>query len=339
MVFLVAIFFGCDATKKTEIILPEGKREFADGFAFYFPKDTSIKIYDLRLMDLDKVMFEEKPWLSDSDIEFFDLSNCCLYLKENKGKFIPEYKYPYKLPASWEDRPFVITLDKKIICCGYFVTKPYSYYPWAAYNISVSNVDNYPDDVIHLDWSLDSSDPFGDSEIKKMISGRKYCRNSVSFILDSIFITNRNPTEFKIYYSIYNNTKNNLYIPDMEKMDENLYRYFNAAPFFSYYNLTLYSSSLNYEKYAPNPVNKADKAWYSCVKPDAPIQRVIKAEGYPEMPEGNYGFKFFFGSPTKVEKIDRITADGEYWIGKFFHWMNYHIIISDSIKCKIQWFM
>ena len=94
-----------------------------DAFAMYFLKDTTLKIRDILNRRLEDLELADKPWLSQDDIDFYDWSSHCIYLKKDKSKLFPNYyEGYYQLPTSWTDRPWIVVANNVPCYRGYFLT-------------------------------------------------------------------------------------------------------------------------------------------------------------------------------------------------------------------------
>ncbi|MFA5806618.1 MAG: hypothetical protein WC879_18455, partial [Melioribacteraceae bacterium] len=64
---------------KDSAVEPISKNNYV--FAIYYLKDTTLKAWDVWKKDLNDFDLEDKPWLTENDIDFYDWSSHCIYLK------------------------------------------------------------------------------------------------------------------------------------------------------------------------------------------------------------------------------------------------------------------
>ena len=130
---------------------PLGPFPVVDGFAIYFLKDTTTTMRQILNTNIADLQLADKPWLVSNDIEFYDWSSHCIYLKKDKRQFFPNYQFLYRFPQSWTDRPYVVVANKIPCYAGYFLTEgSFDMYP-APY-IGMAEVGYYPEDIVASDW-------------------------------------------------------------------------------------------------------------------------------------------------------------------------------------------
>ena len=82
-------------------------------FGFYFLQDNSITLYNYRDKTDKEMAPQQQPWLSARDIDFYDFSSHCIYLKKKKSDIFPGFEKdiigyfgsmtkPFWVPTRWE---------------------------------------------------------------------------------------------------------------------------------------------------------------------------------------------------------------------------------------------
>jgi hypothetical protein len=101
--FLIAISLllvclpGCDTTE------PKDESDFA----LYFLANDTLTTYEAMQHVIAELDLQSEPWLSEEDIESYDFSSHCIYLKTDKRDFFDYYDEGIFDPVLI-DRPFVV---------------------------------------------------------------------------------------------------------------------------------------------------------------------------------------------------------------------------------------
>lgn len=290
------------------------------GFGIYFLADSTIKIQDLLGKDISQLKLQSTPWISEKDIEFYDWSSHCIYLKKDKSSLFPNYfEGYYQLPLSWTDRPWVVVANSLPCYLGYFVTDASvitSPFP----EITVLEVDTwgYPKDIITSGWIwLLHSDP-RDNELAKeslIQSGLFHGGINVSmdFVNSRIKIFNSDTVTVEYSIRIKNNDTDDLFVFDPDKTGSDIYHYYNNGPNFIDMNGT---KSYNSKYKKTKKPDSWDSNWYTLLKSGESIERTIRLKGYPSIPPGIYWVQLEYSVPKQgLDKNKRINQNGRYWIG------------------------
>jgi hypothetical protein len=76
-------------------------------YAIYLLKNSETNTGQILDKDLSELQLQNQPWLSDDDIEFYDWSSHCIYLKRTKDEL---FSFPFDVAAfneDWMDVPLV----------------------------------------------------------------------------------------------------------------------------------------------------------------------------------------------------------------------------------------
>lgn len=313
-IFLIMIIsiYGC--TRNNPLVAPNNN---TNNFAIYFLKDTTITIDKIINTNLNDLKLSDKPWLTQDDIEFYDWSSHCIYLKKDKSYFIPDFnsfnlESLYKL--NWLNKPLIIVTNEKKCYKIYFAgaTSNVAYqYP----DIFDFYIIYYPRDIINIDWqSINQKDIRNNEDVKKALIGKNLLHEGLNITIDSLWIDNADTATVKYKITINNNDSDNLYVLDPDKMGTNLFHYFTNGPdFYNSTNSTQYWSS--YKKVTTLPLGYYDPNWFIKIESGKSIIRTILLKGYPHLPDGEYYCNFVYNNPVTISKEERMLADGRYWVG------------------------
>lgn len=317
-IVIIMIFILMFSCSKSQI----PTEPYSDGsFAIYFLKDPSITMNHLISMDLSELQLESTPWLSDKDISFYDWSSHCIYLKNDKRHFFPDWENNKfnEFPPEWADKPFVVTANREKYYIGYF-SNVLSHY-WIAPEISDGLNNGYPPDVLFIDWTWlyqDYQQNHPDVKQALMETGLYHSGISVTFdTTDAIVnIENADTSTITYKFTITNNDKDDLYIMDPDKSGSDLFHWFTNGPVFK--NLEtgkIYESGWKTTGYLP-ATDYWSPDWFIKLKSGQSTIRAVILKGYPYFPTGEYIFEFRYNGQSRgMEKEVRERTDGRYWLG------------------------
>lgn len=315
LLFIIIFFTGC--SDDNPIIPPEKNK---NTFAIYFLKDTTLTIKDIVNTKLVNLVLADKPWLTHQDIDFYDWSSHCIYLKKDKSHFFPGYyEGYYQLPRSWTDRPWIVVANKKPCYQGYFVTDAsVDVFPFPEISALEAGTWGYPKDIITSDWIFwfFHSDPRDNELVKEALIQSGLYHGGIEVTLDTIGspikVFNDDTTTVEYTLKIKNIDQDDLYIFDPEKVDDEIYNYYTNGP--NFINVDTYQSyGSQYEK-SKKP-DRWDGNWYTLLKSGEYIIRTIKNNGYPFIPPAKYLVQCGYVA-HRLEKNIRETQQGRYWLGQ-----------------------
>jgi len=287
-------------------------------FAIYFLKDTTLTIKDILSTNLEDLVLADKPWISQEDIDFYDWSSHCIYLKKDKSyffrsdfdSFTPDFLYK----LSWVDRPLIVVANGKKCYTSYFFSTLLSDF-WPSPDIFDFDITHYPKDVIYTEWPYPfAKDVRSNQDVKKTLNNLDILHEGLQITMDSILIDNAETTTIRYKITINNNDSDNLYVLDPDKIETSLfYAFTNGPEFYNSTNNTVYRS-LNTGAIVPT-YGTFKPEWFSKIKSGQSINRMITLKGYPHLPDGNYYCSFSFNNPYYIKKEERMLSDGRYWMG------------------------
>ena len=296
-------------------------------FAIYFLKDSKIKIGEIIEDDLSGLKLQPKPWISDEDIDFYDWSSHCIYLKEDKTYFIPGWQKEEifnVFPVEWADKPFVVTANNKKCYLGYFSHIDLSLNSWIAPMIGDGGFNSiYPQDVIWIDWGwLYHDSPQNNSNVKNALINAGLYHGGIAITFDPTdtntlrMVENADTSTISYKFIITNNDVDDLYVIDPDNTGSDLFHLFtNGLTFQNIETKKIYEP--RWRKHVELPSRDYwSPDWFTKLKNGHSIQRTVILKGYPYFPTGEYIFQFkYYGQILGMEKEAREVADGRYWLG------------------------
>ncbi len=289
-------------------------------FAIYLLKDNSIKIeniLDIPLLDLE---LEENPWLSTSDIEFYDFSTHCIYLKNGIQTFFID-SIDFVFPHSWWDKPFIVCANDEKIYKGIFRAGPSSTSWWQVpYINDGAQFSLFPSDVLFIDWIFAFDvieDKRYDGRIKNALIDAGVFQGGIEVSLISVnVIENSDTSTINYKFRLSNIDSETLYVIDPNITGSSLFHWWtNGVLLLNTETGQSYDSS--YKQFTSlSPIGRWEPEWFTKINSGDYIEREIELKGYAKLPAGNYLCQFKYCGPTKIEKEERYLFDGRYWLGE-----------------------
>jgi len=310
----------------------EPKSDNTLSFGIYFLADSEITEEETFEADIDSFDLEEDAWVSNSDIEFYDYSTHCIYLKEDKSHYFENYdgRY-YQFTPVLSKKPFVVVSGGNRVYVGALHSGLLSLAPAGPY-MDESDVGYFPADVMHISkaWGNDE-DIRSHPKIKEALIAQDLFHAGLTIQLLSFQVLDNSDTstvEYRI--RINNNDQDDLYVLDPAKMGSTLFHYYTNGPDLWDTSIPgqpiyLYSEYKSVE--SPEPYHSWAVGWFTLIESDNSIERTIQLKGYPSIPDGTYTANMKFASPSNIDKESRYVADGRIWIGS---------ISSNELEITIQ---
>jgi hypothetical protein len=299
--------------KNNNPVEPPVKEELAD-FGIYFLKDTTITIQKVLKGNLADFELASKPWIGKDDIDFYDWSSHCIYLKKDKSKFYPTLNY-LQFPKSWDNRPYVVVANKKPCYVNYIATLS-SVYLFDIPLISFYEVQAYPLDVITSELAdyVHYLDMRNNDTVKTTLIRNGLYHAGLEMYFDPekpIKIINGDTASVEYNLCFKNNDVDNLYFFDPDKAGVKIFHFYTNGP-------VLLGNGYMYESdYKKTQIPTTwDSNWYTLIKSGELIKRTVLLKGYPYIPNGTYTVKMQYSCPPGIEKDIRITSSGRYLLGR-----------------------
>jgi hypothetical protein len=284
-------------------------------FAVYFLRDTSTTMEQILSRKINELELAGNPWLTSDDIDFYDWSSHCVYLKKGKGSFFPAYQFFYHFPNSWTDRPYVVVLNNRRCYVGYFLTQS-SIHQYAFPFIDILDVGMYPEDIIHSQWVfLFGEDARNNADVKMSLMENRLFHAGLDVQIDSLWISNADTATVQYKISIVNHDVDNLYVLDPDKTGGGLFHCYNNGPVFKSRTTVVMYEARYKEAHCPDSSTYWTPNWFTLVESGKSIHRTIRLKGYPYIPKGDYLCEMTYGGPVFIKKEQRTSAEGRYWLG------------------------
>ena len=304
---LLLLIFGC--SKNNEPLSPNGLEGL---FEIYFLEDSSITGTQTTQMEIHQYTLKNDPWLTNDDIQFYDFSSHCIYLKGDKSQFFENDTGRYLLFTPFRvSQPFIVVANKERCYIGSFHSLMLSTAPRGPY-MDEFDIGCYPRDVMHISkgW-IDTVDIRSDSRIKNVLISLGLYHGGISVDLKSVnIIENADTSTVEYIFRIANIDHDNLYVIDPDRMGVDLFHYFTNGIVFRGDGIQFQSM---YKKVA-TPSTSWDAAWFTEISVNSSIERTVRLRGYPKLLPGKYRCDFTFSDP-KVEKENRYLSGGRIWLG------------------------
>lgn len=287
-------------------------------FAIYFLKNDTLKMDDVLFEDIESLDLSPKPWLNSKDIEYYDGSSHCIYLKSNKTYLFPNWELDAhnRFPEEWTNKPFVIVSKKTRCCIGYFSNMTSRICRAPVISDIINNI-IYPQDVLFIDWPWSfRENPLDSGLLKEILQEAELFRGGIDIYFDTLStvlsIENADTSLVEYTFTIINNDFEDLYILDPDKTGGEVFNFYNKGPVF----LNLETREL----YEPISIEKPEDSWtydwYTKLESGQSIQRTVSINGYPYFPSGEYMFEFsYYSTIIDMEKEVRELDDGRIWLG------------------------
>ncbi|NQT63601.1 MAG: hypothetical protein HQ556_11630 [Candidatus Marinimicrobia bacterium] len=291
-----------------------------NSFEIYFLADSDISEHEASEVDIGSLALKDEAWVSSSDIDFYDYSSHCIYLKEDKSHFFENYDEGfYQFTPVLSQKPFVVVSGGTRVYVGALHSGLLSLAPAGPY-MDEMDVGSYPADVMHISkaWRGDE-DIRSDPDIKDALLTQDLFHAGLKIQLISFQVLDNSDTstvEYRIRIS--NNDQDDLYILDPTKMGSALFHYYTNGP-------DLWDTSIPghpiylYSQYKlvepPEPYDSWEVDWFSLIESGNRIEHTIQLKGYPFIPDGSYTADMKYAGPHNIGLDNRYIGDGRLWIG------------------------
>lgn len=325
-VFIVFSLFSCQFDKNPTAVDDSSKE---GSFSIYFLADTNLTTYQAMNLDINQLVLKDSSWMTEADIDFYDFSTHCIYLKNDKSKYFNEYcGLSFQFDPVLIDRPFVVIADSLRCYVGGLYSSLHSMLS-SVPHFDELDVGFYPSDVFHLSPGVAlGADKRDDVLIQQVFKNLDKYSSGLDCELKNVRIIDNSDTSTVDYtFTLKNTDKANLYVLDPDKMGSSLFHYFtNGVTFRSETEHTLIQSTYKTTE-SPDPFYTWNFNWFSLIKSGKSITRTVQLRGYPNIPEDTYICSFTFSNPNLIEKEDRNRESGRIWLG---------IINSDYMSVEVM---
>ena len=264
----------------------------------YIVKEGQLEIHQSDI-NLDLLELEWKPWIKDSEIEFYDWSAHAFYLNKevNKGQHSGKH--------------FVVTSGEKRLFAGVFFPMFMSSFPSLP---SISPEDSFfsPKDVVRFGnfgtfrpGKLDEN-----IEFKAELLSAGILREGINVEITGL--KKVNSTTLKYTYVVKNQELGNIYILDSNKMGAKRFHYYTNGVSLSKDESYYWPSNFQY-----TASEKIELDWYYKLGPGRSITRTVEIDGFSSLPSGKVKATFSFPGANLKETKEWKKSDGRIWLGDF----------------------
>ncbi|MCK4530545.1 MAG: hypothetical protein KAU44_05155 [Candidatus Marinimicrobia bacterium] len=294
-------------------------------FGIYMLKDKTLSIYnDLGDAYLSKAL-DSVAVLTSKDIDYYDWSSHCIYLKTDKGEINERLLDTNGLLFKYPGAPFVVTSDGEAQYYGYFYSLIMSIAA-ATPSINEMSLIYYPEDVLSIgrSWTNDDLDTRNNENVKQALIDAGLFHAGISVAVDTLFGLKFYPLssdtmQMEYRFSITNNDQYALYVLDPDKIGTDLFFYFNTAP--SIVNLDNNDFLRPNHQFdismTPDTSDFDDLNWYTLLSPGETMVRTVRTGQYANVTAGRLEFDLRYGTPINtLSKSRRNKLLGRIWIGE-----------------------
>lgn len=275
-------------------------------FEVYFLKDATLVGEKVQKKSLDELELSSTPWLSNSDIAFYDFSTHYIYLTRSKRDIFKHFQgmLNHILDSSWWSKPFVVVVNGKRCYLGEFHSVASSQLQQLPY-IDELGLTASPDDVLPLFHTWQGEDLRNHRQVEEGLRELGLYRAGITLTLEHI-----NPRDGSYRFTLHNNESKSLWVFDPEKAGTGIFHYYtNGLQCFNWAK----KQSVNLNIPSKTPQESFNPEWYTEIKPHQTIMREIVTG--QRIPIGEYTCRFFYSGPIEIDRRARIMANGRIWMG------------------------
>ena len=304
-------FFCSDSTS------PDGKNERnvieqKGYFAIHILRDTTLWHYEVLDIPLSELEINENAWLSIEDIEFYDFTAHCMYLKRNKKEIFGRDPIYFDIYSKYYHRPFVVTADSQRCYLGFFYPTFSSSAAVLIPAIGERSALCDPEDVLMIDEPWYGNDSRFDGRVKLAFEKAGKLKEGLSVWLHNINVTvSGDSVDVSYTFSVINNDDEDIYFPDPDKMNGYFFFYQNGL----FFNDAENSFHINGESTTPEPHDSWDINWFTLLEGKNSVERTINIKSGRNIPVGKYDCYFYLTGPRKIDKTDRYINGARIWLG------------------------
>jgi hypothetical protein len=286
----------------------------------YLLKDESIDLRTAAARLLSELALRDEPWIASENIERYDFSSHCIYLK----KIVPQPVKNVPLGGT----PFVVMAGNQRCYLGGLWTGESSFSPPEGTPLIYAMPSFMPPDIIEIGPGHSYSrglripnmrpDVRTDARVKQALIENGQFHAGMDLTLDKVEISRReNGSSLKYTYTLKNSDKDNLYVLDPDKMGKALFHYFHNGPvLLPDSNDSPIGADTSKISTKPEPWDKIDTAWLTLIKSGESMMRTVTLDAYPVIAADKFVCRFRFNSPMGgVSKDIRQQPNGRIWMG------------------------
>lgn len=314
LLFMIIIISSCG------ILSPDQ----SSAFSIYLLNDKSITIYNNPGNRTLNKQLEATPILSAEDIEYYDWSTHCIYLKSDKATI--RARFMDSTASILTIGAFVVASKGQPEYYGFFHSLLLSIAA-STPNISAFSFDFNPPDIISIDasWNNDEPDTRNNDKVKQALIDAGLFHAGIEIEFDSDYglhidsLTDQT-MQVEYRYTITNNDQDALYVLDPLKASDSVFFYFNLRPSFHHVSTEqTYRATNPYEYtfgYPPN-TDFSQLDWYTLLAPGKSKTFTACAGVYDIIEAGDLEFTLGYNTPSlTLTREIRTKPLGRIWIGE-----------------------
>ncbi len=293
-------------------------------FGIYMLQNKNLDIYDDLEDEVLSKPLDSAAVLTAADIDFYDWSSHCIYLKNNKDqlkeRLLDDRGFLVKNPGA----AFVVSTNGASQYYGCFHSLIMNLAPTTP-TIDEMSLTYYPEDVLSIgrSWISDDLDTRNNDDVKQALINAGLFHAGISVEIDTAFGLNFYPfagdsSQMEYRFIISNHDEDALYVLDPDKIGTELFFYFNVAP--SIYNLDtdayLHPNHSYDPSMTPDTSNFDNLNWYTLLSSGESITRTVRTGNYTNVTAGRYELALDYSTPINtLRQARRNKPLGRIWIG------------------------
>jgi hypothetical protein len=292
---------------------------------YYFLENDSLATFDPATQNIDSLVLQEEPWLTQDDIVLYDWSSHLMYLNKNKSEILTDYYHGDTLQYPIIEQPFVVVVNNKPLYVGFI--RPL-FGDWTDENPMITDFEFhfYGEDVLTY-FAIESptDDLKNNTSLKNALKNTDLFHAGIEVGLDLNYGIHISPdtlgtTAIEYKVKIQNNDEDNLYILDPIKAGNSFYFFTNlTASFIGLDGLDNNSANLFAQvdfAELPSPDNYANIEYYFLLPSGQDTSLTIYTIGYNNFEIGSYHCNHWFRNPSEYLTLANATKDdGRIWNG------------------------
>jgi hypothetical protein len=283
-------------------------------FGIYLLEDETLKLKDVINKDLSQMKTQQLPIISNKDIDYYDFSSHTIYLKQDKGAYLPEYKIMAGI-LKWIDRPFLVLANGYLRYIGFFhgwFSNTIDIYP----NVNCGLLQTMPINILYIQrWAFYVNKDFRkDVLVKDALKEANILRETIEVTLDSLTIYKTDTVSVEYTIIIKNIDKVSWYILDYDKAGAEIYNYYEGGVHFLIKDYT----DGYYAKYKKSLKPSSIDNYFTKLEPGQTIKRTIFLKGFENIPYRTYYCNLEYTGPEfSTSNGQKAFIDGNTLPGAF----------------------
>jgi len=299
--------------------MPSCGAETPAGLEVFLLKDAQMSFETARERPLQDLVLQAKPWIAAADVDRYDWSSHCIYLKRH----VPVPRRQILLSGT----PFVVIADGQRCYLGALWSLISSRGPEG----NVPMIDHDSENLVEISiggWRRPGerpTDPRLDARVMKALRQKGQLHAGLDCSLDKVRVEHQGDRWSVVYtYTLRNKDEDDLYVLDPERINPVFFHDFQNGVSGCDVDDGARFLWPNPRKIGPQPTpwGKVDVAWLSRMKKGEAMTRTVVMSDMPRIVSGKYECHFRFSSPgfgtswgpAKNEELRR--PDGRIWLGR-----------------------